>query len=246
MTTRLPLDARRWSAVASRDPTADGTFFYGVRSTGVMCRPGCASRTPKRAHVEFFDTLEEAERTGYRRCKRCTPGAPSLRERLEERIVNACRRLESEEPSPTLDELAAEADLSRPHFQRVFKRFVGLTPKQYARTRRGERFRAGLERADSVTEAIYEARFGSSRRAYEGASDQLGMTPSAYRKGAAGLTMRYGLAVCSLGWSSASRTPSWQRASVVPPRRARWLGPVRRTAWRSRCRAIASCAPMDN
>lgn len=193
-------DERRWTAVVERDAAAEGAFFYAVRSTGVVCRPGCASRTPKRANVAFFDTLEEAERAGYRRCKRCTPGERSRQEHLAEQVVRACRRLEAEEPEPTLDALAAEAGLSRAHFQRAFKRVVGVTPKQYARTKRSERFRAGLARAGSVTEAIYDAGFGSSSRAYEDAGARLGMTPSAYRAGAAGLTLRYGVAACSLGW----------------------------------------------
>lgn len=200
MSERASTTDHRWTAVVERDATADGAFFYAVRSTGVVCRPGCASRTPKRANVAFFDTLEEAERAGYRRCKRCTPGEPSADERLAAQIVRACRRLEHEEPEPTLDTLAAEAGLSRAHFQRAFKRVVGLTPKQYARTRRAERFRAGLGRAGSVTEAIYDAGFGSSSRAYEGVDAELGMTPSAYRKGAAGLAIRYAVAACSLGW----------------------------------------------
>ncbi len=191
-------DEQRWIAVVARDASADGAFFYSVRSTGIVCRPGCASRTPKRANVDFFDTLEDAEGAGYRRCKRCTPGEPSADERLAEQVVRACRRLEDEEPEPTLAALATDAGLSRAHFQRAFKRVVGLTPKQYARTRRSERFRASLGRAATVTEAIYEAGFGSSSRAYEGA--ELGMTPSAYRTGAAGLAIRYGVAACSLGW----------------------------------------------
>ena len=201
--TRSPafsIPDHRWTAVVQRDATADGTFFYAVRSTGIVCRPGCASRTPKRANVAFFDTLQEAERAGYRRCKRCTPGEPTREELLAAQVVRACRRLEDEEPEPTLDALAAEAGLSRAHFQRAFKRLVGLTPKQYALTRRAGRFREGLQLAASVTEAIYDAGFGSSSRAYEGSDAELGMTPSAYRNGTAGLVIRYGVAACSLGW----------------------------------------------
>ena len=200
MTERYSTPERRWAAVVERDASADGAFFFAVRSTGVVCRPGCASRTPNREHVAFFDALEEAEAAGFRRCKRCTPGEASPRERLAAQVVRACRRLEGEEPEPTLEALAAEAGLSRAHFQRAFKRVVGLTPKQYARTKRGERFREGLPRAASVTAAIYEAGFGSSSRAYDGADAQLGMTPSAYRKGGEGTTIRYGVAGCSLGW----------------------------------------------
>jgi AraC family transcriptional regulator of adaptative response/methylated-DNA-[protein]-cysteine methyltransferase len=198
MPGRFPTPVLRWTAVVARDASADGDFFYAVRSTGVVCRPGCAARTPKREHVAFFDTLEAAERAGFRRCRHCRPGDRSPQERLAEQVVRACRRLEDEEPEPTLEALAAEAGLSRAHFQRAFKRVVGVTPKQYARTRRSERFREVLTSAATVTEAIYDAGFGSSSRAYEGA--ELGMTPSAYRKGAAGLAIRYGVAACSLGW----------------------------------------------
>ena len=159
---------RRWTAVVERDAAADGAFLYAVRTTGVVCRPGCASRTPKREHVVFFDTLDQALGAGFRPCRRCTPGERSPKERFAAQVVRACRRLEDEEPEPTLEALAAEAGLSRAHFQRAFKQAVGLTPKQYARTRRAKRFRAGLARAGSVIEAIYDAGFGSSSRAYEG------------------------------------------------------------------------------
>jgi AraC family transcriptional regulator, regulatory protein of adaptative response / methylated-DNA-[protein]-cysteine methyltransferase len=200
MTDAFRSPERRWAAVVERDAAADGAFLYAVRSTGVVCRPGCASRTPKREHVAFFDTFEEAQRAGFRPCRRCTPDERSPQERFAAQAVRACRRLEVEEPEPTLDALASEAGLSRAHFQRSFKRAVGLTPKQYARTKRAERFRAGLPRADTVTEAIYGAGFGSSSRAYEAAAAELGMTPSAYRAGAPGQVIRYGVAACSLGW----------------------------------------------
>lgn len=111
------------------------------------------------------------------------PGDHSPQARLAEQVVRASRCLEGEEPEPTLDALATEAGLSRAHFQRAFKRVVGVTPKHYARTRRKERLRGRLARAATVTEAIYDAGFGSSSLAYEG--DELGMTPSVYRKGAA-------------------------------------------------------------
>lgn len=198
MTERFATPERRWAAVLERDAAADGAFVYAVRSTGVVCRPGCPSRTPARRNVAFFDSLDEAQRAGYRPCKRCTPGERSPRERFAAQVVRACRRLETEQPEPTLEALAAEAGLSRAHFQRAFKRAVGLTPKQYARTKRAERFRDHLAHAGSVTEAIYAAGFGSSSRAYESAG--LGMTPSAYRDGAAGMALRYGTARCSLGW----------------------------------------------
>ena len=193
-------DESRWRAISARDPAAEGTFVYAVTTTGVFCRPGCASRLPGRENVRFFDTVEAAERAGYRPCKRCTPGIASPRERLAAAMVRACRRIEQSEKWPTLDELAAEARLSVWHFQRQFRQIVGVTPKQYADSLRARRFRDRLRTGSPVTEAVYEAGFGSTSRAHDGARDRLGMTPSRYRKGGAGMRIRYAIARCSLGW----------------------------------------------
>ncbi|MDX1608997.1 MAG: bifunctional DNA-binding transcriptional regulator/O6-methylguanine-DNA methyltransferase Ada [Halofilum sp. (in: g-proteobacteria)] len=196
----------RWQAVAARDGGADGAFFYGVCTTGVYCRPGCASRRPRPENVAFFDTAGEAERAGYRPCRRCQPDAESPRERHARAVVRACRRLETADAPPTLAALAAEAGLSRWHFQRVFKAAVGVTPRQYFAGQRAERFRAGLQSGDRVTDAIYAAGFGSGSSAYASARDELAMTPSDYRAGGTGLELRYGIARCELGWVAVATT----------------------------------------
>ena len=190
----------RWKALVERNPAADGSFYYAVRTTGIFCRPGCSSRLPRRQNVDFFDTTEAAASAGFRPCKRCRPDAASPRQSRARIVAQACRTLAQAEEVPTLQELAAAAGLSPWHFHRQFKEIVGVTPRQYATTHRMRRLRQGLAANGSVTEAIYGAGFGSSSRAYEQAAERLGMTPSVYRKGAAGLTIRHAAAPCSLGW----------------------------------------------
>lgn len=190
----------RWKALIERNRAAEKVFFYAVKTTGVFCRPGCSSRLPKREHVEFFDSYKEAKQAGYRPCKRCKPDMTSPQGRLMELIVEACRCLETAEKPPTLKQLARTAGLSPWHFHRLFKEVVGVTPKQYASTQQARRFREGLTSEQTVTAAIYDAGFSSSSRAYDKTQDRLAMKPSDYRKAAEGLTLRYALAQCFLGW----------------------------------------------
>jgi len=193
-------DGGRWAAVLARDARAEGAFLYAVRTTGVYCRPTCRSRMPRRENVAFFQSPREAERAGFRACKRC---GPDREQRADvphaEAVARACRRIESAETTPTLVELASEAGLSPFHFQRVFKRIVGVTPRQYAASQRERRLREQLRPGVAVTDAIYEAGYGSGSRVYEAAPAALGMTPGAYRDGAPGQVVRYGSARCSLG-----------------------------------------------
>lgn len=192
-------DADRWNAVVARDRSARDAFRYGVRTTGVYCRPGCGSRLPRRENVEFFDTPAAAERAGYRPCRRCRPHDDSGHDPRRVAIAAACRRLEHEQPPPAAAVLAAEAGLSAWHFQRMFKAMVGLTPKQYADARRDDRLREALGSGTSVTDAVYAAGFGSSSRLYERADTRLGMTPGRYRAGGAGVVLRCTTAASTLG-----------------------------------------------
>ena len=192
-------DAERWQAVVSRDRRADGAFTYSVRTTGVYCRPSCGARLPRRENVAFHATCAAAETAGFRPCKRCRPGKAGQADRRRAAVERACRIIESAETPPALAELADQAGLSRFYFHRIFKSVTGVTPKGYADAARARRMRQSLARAGSVTEAIYDAGFNSSGRFYAAAPGVLGMTPTGYRAGGAGETLRFAVGQSSLG-----------------------------------------------
>ncbi|MEO8159367.1 MAG: bifunctional DNA-binding transcriptional regulator/O6-methylguanine-DNA methyltransferase Ada [Betaproteobacteria bacterium] len=192
-------DEARWNAVVHRDRNADGQFYYSVRTTGVYCRPSCAARPALRKNVAFHVTREEAERAGFRACKRCKPDRGGIEALHAAGVAAASRLIETAEKMPSLDELAAAANMSRFHFHRVFKMLTGLTPKAYGTARRATRMRDQLQRANSVTDAIFGAGFNSSGRFYASASDELGMTPTRFRAGGVGETILFAVGECSLG-----------------------------------------------
>ncbi|MDO8789291.1 MAG: bifunctional DNA-binding transcriptional regulator/O6-methylguanine-DNA methyltransferase Ada [Sulfuritalea sp.] len=189
----------RWAAVLARDPAADGSFFYSVRTTGVYCRPSCASRTARPENVEFHPSAAAAERAGFRPCKRCRPDRADTPGHHAALLAELCRLIESAEQAPSLQQLAERAGLSPWHLHRVFKATVGLTPKAYAAAHRARRVRAELERGESVTAAIYEAGYNSSGRFYAASNQVLGMTPGRFRAGGAGTEIRFAVGRSSLG-----------------------------------------------
>jgi AraC family transcriptional regulator of adaptative response/methylated-DNA-[protein]-cysteine methyltransferase len=142
-------DGERWEALVRRDHGADGAFFYSVQTTGVYCRPSCAARLPRRENVKFHATCADAERAGFRPCKRCRPNETSLAERQAAAVVKACRLIEEAEEPPNLEALAKSAGMSRFHFHRVFRARTGLTPKAYARRAPGQ---ACAQRADAAAD----------------------------------------------------------------------------------------------
>ncbi|MGH9160251.1 MAG: bifunctional DNA-binding transcriptional regulator/O6-methylguanine-DNA methyltransferase Ada [Vicinamibacteraceae bacterium] len=192
-------DEARWTAVLDRDGRADGQFFYSVDTTGIYCRPSCAARRPGRQHVRFHATADEAERAGYRPCRRCRPKGPSLGEQQADAVAKACGLMDTAEETPRLEALAAAVGMSRFHFHRVFKTLTGVTPRAYAAARRAERLRTELPRSPTVTDAIYSAGFNSSSRFYSASSAVLGMTPTRFRSGGQGAAIRFAVAECSLG-----------------------------------------------
>lgn len=189
----------RWIKVCERDATADGQFFYSVKTTGIYCRPSCGARQPRPENVAFHLTAADAEKAGFRPCKRCKPDQLALSAVHAEKIAQACRLIERAEVVPSLAQLAAAAELSTYHFHRLFKSITGLTPKSYASAHRAKSVRQTLNANMKVTDAIYAAGYESNSRFYETSNSTLGMKPSQYKKGGSNTEIRFALAECALG-----------------------------------------------
>ncbi|GAC1435943.1 MAG: bifunctional DNA-binding transcriptional regulator/O6-methylguanine-DNA methyltransferase Ada [Ktedonobacteraceae bacterium] len=187
-----------WEAVLAKDSHADGQFVYAVRSTGIYCNPSCPSRRPKREHVVFFTLAHAAEEAGFRPCRRCRPGEAHTD--TTTLVQSVCRYIEAHsEETLTLAQLGAQAHISPYHLQRLFKGVVGVTPRQYIQTHRMARLKTQIKEGETVTHALYDVGYGSSSRLYEQAPTQLGMTPTNYRNGGKGMSIRYTLVDCPLG-----------------------------------------------
>ena len=195
---------RRWQAVLARDAESDGTFVYAVRSTGVFCRPSCPSRRPRRDQVQFFTAPEAAIAAGYRACLRCKPNDFAMRAEIAERetklVARVCREIDQhEEGLPALAQLASNAGMSPHSLLRIFRKKMGITPRQYADSIRVQKLKSGLQKGSDVTTAMYDAGYSSSSRLYEQADAQLGMTPSTYRNGGRGMQIAFTIENCALG-----------------------------------------------
>ncbi len=189
-------DEEAWAAVVRRDRAYDGRFVTGVLSTGIYCRPSCAARHPARANVRFFAGGAEAREAGLRPCLRCLPDDVA---RDEQAVLRAIKAIKAAEMPLPLAQLANSAGYSPSHFQRVFSRLTGLSPAAYARALREERAREALTDGESVTGAIYDAGFESASRFYDSMEGRLGMSPSAWVRGGAGVTIRWAVVESSLG-----------------------------------------------
>lgn len=190
----------RWRAVEERDPMAEGAFVLAVTSTGIFCRPTCPAKRPHRDRVEFYNTPSEARRAGYRACLRCKPEDESYGRRHADAIARASSLIRESETMPTLGELAKATNLSVFHFHRLFRRALGVTPRQFRAQIMVEKAKQSMRSGDSVTSAIYDAGFSSNGRFYEAASARLGMKARKIGAGGADESIRFIVRRCSLGF----------------------------------------------
>jgi AraC family transcriptional regulator, regulatory protein of adaptative response / methylated-DNA-[protein]-cysteine methyltransferase len=194
----------QWQQVMARDARQDGRFVFAVRTTGVYCRPSCPSRRPRRDSVEFFADPQQAERAGYRACLRCKPTEIPTQAQT---VMRTRQLLDEAAGVLTLAELSKRVGVSPFHLQRLFKRATGLSPREYQSARRVQHVKHGLRKGDDVTTALYDAGFGSPSRLYEKSTQHLGMTPGAYRRGGAGMTIQYAIIPSPLGRLLVAATP---------------------------------------
>ena len=187
----------RWLAVREKNRAFDGLFFFGVRTTGIFCRPSCSSKTPKPENVSFFATTTEAQKQGFRACLRCKPLNEYLPSKNAELVAKALETLRDNEIE-TIANLCERLDVSSGHLQKTFKAVLGLSPKEVMDMMRIDNFKENIRESD-VTTSLYESGFGSSRALYEKAGERLGMTPAVYKKGGKGMKIRYTIVDSPLG-----------------------------------------------
>lgn len=188
-------DEERWQAMLAKDRRFDGAFVTGVHSTGIYCRPSCPARAPHRRNVRFYRTPDEAATAGLRPCKRCSPDTQSAEEACVLAAIAAIRA----QGAMTLDELADLTGYTATHFQRLFKRTVGLSPAAFARALREQRVHEALTSGQRVTDAIATAGYGAPEQFYAETKGRMGMKPAEWRRGGAGKRVHWAVLETSLG-----------------------------------------------
>lgn len=173
-------DSERWNAVITNDGSYDGRFFYGVKSTGIFCRPSCASKSPKSKNVVFFNSREEAERAGFRPCKRCRPDLitydPMANLAEEAKAIIDCSFAERQELAKKLNELG----ISRRHLTELFEKRFDLSPEQYIAQIRFQRAKELLDMGCRVTDAAFAVGMESPSSFASFFKKQAGISPTEY------------------------------------------------------------------
>ena len=188
-------DEERWQIALAKDRRFDGAFVTGVHSTGIYCRPSCPARAPLRKNVRFYATPADAGNAGLRPCKRCSPDTQSAEEACVLAAIAAIRA----QGAMTLDQLADLTGYAPTHFQRLFKRTVGMSPAAFARAVRQERLRDALMTGQRVGDAMTMAGYSGPKQFYAETKGRLGMNPSDWSKGGAGRLVHWAVLPTSLG-----------------------------------------------
>jgi AraC family transcriptional regulator of adaptative response/methylated-DNA-[protein]-cysteine methyltransferase len=197
---------QQWQQVLARDAHSDGKFVYAVKSTGIYCRPTCPSRRPRRENVDFFTRPSAAEKAGFRACRRCQPNGAHPQMDI---VREACKFIDSHlAERVTLAAISKRLGFSPFHLQRLFKKALGITPQEYQSTQRLASFKSNLRKSGNVTDAIYQAGYGSSSRLYEGATSKLGMTPCTYLHNGKGAKITFSTFNTQLGKALLATTES--------------------------------------
>lgn len=124
------LTEERWQAIITNDIAHDDKFFYGVKTTGIFCRPSCKSRAPKFENVQIFLKAEDALSEQFRPCKRCKPSGLRLPNEAWIEQIAAYIDVHYDQPI-TLESISDIFHGSLYHLQRTFKKFKDMTPIQY-------------------------------------------------------------------------------------------------------------------
>lgn len=188
-------DEDRWQIALAKDRRFDGAFVTGVHSTGIYCRPSCPARAPLRKNVRFYGSAADARAAGLRPCKRCSPDTQSAEEACVLAAIAAIRA----EGALTLEALSDLTGYTPTHFQRLFKRTVGMSPAAFAKALREERVRGALSAGETVTQALLNAGYAGSKQFYAETKGRLGMAPSDWSKGGAGRVVHWAVLPTSLG-----------------------------------------------
>src|ERR1700730_13502121 len=189
-----------WQAVQQRDHRFFSSFVYGVKSTGIFCRPTCASKKPSRDNVVFFSTAQDALKGGFRACLRCLPDRDQEKPQHVLSIEKACKYIdENYGEKIKLSTLAALANQSPFYFHRRFKQVTGVTPREYLEAVRVKHLKLSLKRGESARRSTYAAGYNTTGWLYSARDPKIGVMPSEYKTGGRGLTIAYNLGDCNLG-----------------------------------------------
>ncbi len=192
-------ETQRFNAVQSRDSNADGEFVYAVISTGIVCYPSCPSRAALPENMRYFTDVAAALADGYRYCKRCRTDQPPLAVRNKQLVIEACRLMDNADDTVRIDSIATAVGVSRYHLQKLFKQYVGLSPKAYAQAIRVARVQDRLSHDNSIMQTLMDAGYDSVGSFYADVHKRLGMTATTLRQGAPGVKIHYGFATTMFG-----------------------------------------------